>query len=72
MSIAELMSWFGEVKVCAITTTNFTTQMYTIPGSSGGMVVNDAGELVGVVSAGGGGFSYLVRLLDIQSFLASY
>lgn len=42
------------------------------PGSSGGPAVNPMGELVGVASASGGGFSFFVRIEDIRHFLYSY
>jgi S1-C subfamily serine protease len=43
-----------------------------VPGSSGGMVVNDQGELVGICSAAGDFFSFFVPLRDIQSFIKKY
>lgn len=48
------------------------TTALIVPGSSGGPVVNDMGSLVGVVSAGGDNFGYLVNLDDIQRFLSAY
>lgn len=42
------------------------------PGSSGGMVVNDSGELVGVASAGSAEDNLYVQVSDINSFLAGY
>jgi hypothetical protein len=46
------------------------TTAFVAPGSSGGLVVNSEGEMVGLVSAGGEGFGLLTRLEDIQRFLA--
>jgi hypothetical protein len=40
-----------------------------IPGSSGGGVFNASGDLVAIVSGMGGGFSVLVPLENIKSFL---
>lgn len=42
-----------------------------VPGSSGGPAVNDAGELVGIVSVTDGFFSGFVPLHDIHMFLKS-
>lgn len=40
-----------------------------VPGSSGGPVLNDAGELIGIVSSSGGDFGYMVPLHDVKAFL---
>ncbi len=63
---------FGDLKICALSVEESVTTAFIVPGSSGGMVVDDAGQLVGVVSAGGGGFGFLVTLDDIHSFLSNY
>lgn len=42
------------------------------PGSSGGPVVNDSGQLVGVVSASDAGIGWIVRIQDIKAFLSAY
>lgn len=63
---------FGPISVCALDIEEAVTTAFIVPGSSGGMVVDDAGQLVGVVSAGGGGFGFLVTLDDIHSFLSNY
>lgn len=61
---------FGPV--CVITMNLQMTSAYVVPGSSGGAVLNSAGELVGIVSCGDGSiFSGVVPLLDIQLFLAN-
>lgn len=57
---------------CVMDVREMATTALTVPGSSGGMVVNDSGELVGVVSAGGGGMGWLVTLDHIRSFLGNY
>ena len=59
-------------KVCVLSVEFMASTVQVIPGSSGGPVVNRSGDLVGVVSALGGPTSYLVRLNDIQDFLAGY
>jgi secreted trypsin-like serine protease len=63
---------FGMMDLCAMATIDSVTTAMTVPGSSGGMVVNDSGELVGVVSAGDGAFGYLVTLSDIKNFIKGY
>lgn len=65
-------SFFGEMKLCVLTETAMASDALTVPGSSGGMVVNDSGQLVGVVSAGGRGFSFFVSAYDINHFLKNY
>lgn len=50
------------------------TSAWVVMGSSGGMVVNDAGKLVGIMSAKdiNGPFSYMINLSDIKAFTAGY
>lgn len=63
-------SLFGML--CITTLTNEWSSMPVIPGSSGGAVLNEAGEIVGVVSTGGEGFmSGIVPLRHIQAILAN-
>ena len=59
-------------EVCILDVEETATSASIVPGSSGGMVVNSHGDLVGVASATDGYFGYLVRLSDIQAFLAAY
>jgi len=69
----KVPSFFGiEMEICAMATIDSVTTAMIVPGSSGGMVVNDSGELVGVVSAGDGVFGYLVTLEDIREFIKGY
>lgn len=65
------MNFFGfEIRACAIKVFEMTTDAKVVPGSSGGLVADDMGALVGVVSAGdGNGFGYLVRTADINAFI---
>lgn len=62
----------GTFEVCLVALQETVTTALIVPGSSGGMVVDDGGDLVGVVSASDGRFGLLVRLVDIQTFLHSY
>ena len=71
-SIQVIASLFGPRTVCVVSLVNIATTLMIVPGSSGGPAVNDEGQLVGVASATGGGFGFLVPLKDIQRFLAGY
>lgn len=59
-------------KACVLDVEETVTTALVVPGSSGGMVVDDTGDLVGVVSASGEGFGFLVKLEDIKAFIANY
>lgn len=61
-----------SVPLCILSVEETVTTAFISPGSSGGPVVDEKGALVGVVSAGGQGFGFLVKLQDIQAFLAGY
>jgi hypothetical protein len=63
---------FGSVDVCLLSVIETASTAKIVPGSSGGSVVNDSGELVGVASATDGTFSMFVRLSDIRFFLSGY
>lgn len=66
----------GEISIdlqqCVMSVKEIASSAAIQAGSSGGMVVDTAGKLVAVVSAGGQGFSWFVTLTDIQSFLRAY
>lgn len=62
--------WFG--KICILDIEENVTTASIVPGSSGGMAVNRAGELVGVCSAASPYFGLLVRIQDINNFLKGY
>ncbi len=65
-----LESFLG--KVCALSKDSMAMTASITPGSSGGAVVNDSGELIGVASASDGYFGYIVMLEDIHAFVNSY
>lgn len=58
--------------LCIMQVIETVTTAGIVPGSSGGAIVNGAGELVGVASAGDKIFGYLVTLADIRAFVANY
>lgn len=66
----DLVLW--KIKVCMLSIDEIASTAGTMPGSSGGAVVDASGDVVGVVSAGGDGFSWFVSLADIKQFTNSY
>lgn len=70
--IMSLETSYGEMSACVLDVMQMVSTAMVVPGSSGGMVVDDNGQLIGVVSATDGKFSYLVSLQDIQSFVSAY
>jgi S1-C subfamily serine protease len=71
-TVIEIQSFFGPLSVCAMQLDETAASATIVPGSSGGMLVDDSGALVGVASCTDGAFGYFVRLHDIQSFLSGY
>lgn len=67
-----LDSLFGTIEACVLTANETATTAMTVPGSSGGLVADEHGAMIGVVSAGGDGFGFLVTLADIHAFLRNY
>lgn len=68
----KIIDMFGVMKLCMLDVSEMATTALIVPGSSGGLVVDDSGDLAGVVSAGGGGFGFLVPLRHVKDFLKSY
>lgn len=71
--VIKTSDWFGEsITLCVLDVKEAVTTVPIVPGSSGGPVVNDAGDLAGVVSASDGFFGYLITINDIHNFLRNY
>jgi hypothetical protein len=68
----EFISFWGVLKVCALVENTMVTDAMVVPGSSGGIVTNEYGEMVAIVSAGNGKFGYLVTLEDLHRFLRNW
>lgn len=66
-------SVFGEpMAVCVLSLDEYASTAFILPGSSGGMVVDDSGKLAAIVSASGEGIGYFVSLKDIHHFVDNY
>ncbi len=64
---------FGDV-YCVLDVMSLRSTAASIPGSSGGPLLTEKGELMGIVSYGNPNmptFNYYVRLVDIQAFIDS-
>lgn len=70
--IAHLETSSGFVAACLLSVTEMASTAKIVPGSSGGMVVDQKGRLVGIASATGADFSMFVQLDDIRAFLSGY
>lgn len=70
--IKTMQIFIFEIKACVLSVNETITTAMIVPGSSGGMVVDDSGKLVGVCSASDSPFGALVRLKDIKAFLRNY
>lgn len=70
----QVIDLFGvfKVTICSLGVTESVSTAKTVGGSSGGMVVDRRGRVVGIVSAGDGDFSLFVTLGDIRHFLSAY
>lgn len=51
--------------------TAIMTDAEVIPGNSGGPLINDRGELVGIIRAAAGGYGYAIPMKEIKSFIKS-
>lgn len=70
--IVDMQTIFGGAKVCVLSVKDIGSTAVIVPGSSGGVAVNDNGDLIGVCDATNGPFGFLVRLKDIQHFLKRF
>lgn len=61
-----------EGEYCIMSVWEMISTAMIVPGSSGGAVLNNDNELVGVVSCGSPPFSDFVTLSDIKAFLKNY
>lgn len=70
--IESVQIFIFNVQMCMLSVDETITEALIVPGSSGGMIVDRSGDLVGVASASAGSFGSMVRLQDIRKFLANY
>jgi len=70
--VVDFNTILGPLPVCCLSVDEIATNAGIIPGSSGGMVVNSSGELVGVAAASDGYFGYFISIYDVQKFLSGY
>lgn len=71
--IQKLLNLFIiQLDVCFLVEDTMVTDALIAPGSSGGVVTNKYGELVGLVSAGDNKFGYLVPLDSVQKFVSNW
>lgn len=63
---------FGKTIYCVLDVSEVVITAKIVPGSSGGMIVDKEGKLVGIASATDNVFGFMVRLHDIKGFLAGY
>lgn len=65
----KIMMYMGFIPFCVKPQHDVMSTAHAVPGSSGGAVVDDKGELVGIVSNTDGDFTGIVPLRFIQDFL---
>ena len=65
----EFSALFYPFTMCALVSWVSETTIPVVPGSSGGAVINQHGDLAGIVSSTDGHHSQLVRLIDIKAAL---
>lgn len=73
-SVVDNTTPFSSSKACIMTINGMYMTAAVEPGSSGGMVVNDDGELVGIVSAKETDsiFGFVIDIPEINEFLSNY
>lgn len=71
-TVVQMPFPFDMVSACVLHVKETVSTAKIVPGSSGGMVVDDSGKLVGVASASDEHFYYFVSLSDIQQFIQGY
>lgn len=71
--IIEFSNMFGmPMRACILHLEEIVMTAFVVPGSSGGMVLDSNYNLIGVVSATNGSFSFMVGVDQIQRFLSAY
>ena len=70
--VIPMDTFFGPMPVCALSVYETVMTAFIAPGSSGGPVVDDDGKLVGVVSATGDNYGFIVPTAAIHKFIDNY
>lgn len=70
--VKEYQTIFGPVKICVIHIKVFLSTTRVIPGSSGGLIANDKGQIIGIVSGGDDFMGAFVTNDQIQEFVEHY
>lgn len=70
--VVPIQTMFGPLPVCVLTVQETVMTAFISPGSSGGPVLDDDGALVGVVSASGEGYGFMVPTTALHAFLDNY
>jgi hypothetical protein len=63
---------FFQIQACVLFIDSYISSLWSVGGSSGGLVVNQSGQMIGVVYGGDDHFSMIVPLSEIHKFLSSY
>lgn len=73
-TIERIETIFGPIEACFLTIYETVSTAKVVPGSSGGAVVDDHGDLVAIVSAGDfkNGFGFFIDNIEIAKFLNNY
>lgn len=70
--IGEISIFLFRIKMCMLSIDFSVSTLASIPGSSGGAILNQDGKLVSIVSASSAIFTYSVPTNQIKEFLSSY